>query len=175
MGDRTAFQCTIDACPEDQREAVREILDEYADHLDWTDALPAELSLDRQYTAHEVSLGTAQEITGRLTKAAPGAAFLLWEDPAYQWLGDVYAHTPELGTFTAACDADGNPVYTREQIAAMVKEITETTLCMTSATLAIELDKRMGGPWFTGPDQHTQPGQPKPDDIACGQADETGS
>ena len=169
MGDRTAFQCTIDACPEDQREAVREILDEYADHIDWTRRLPRELAMGQPYTAHEVSCGTAQEIAGSLVDAAPGVSFTLWEDPAYQWLGDVYAHTPELGMFHAECDANGNPVYSPAQVADMIREATSRVPGISAADLATEVGKAMGGPWFASPVAAATP-----DYTACGQADETG-
>ena len=55
-------------------------------------------------------MGSASDIAGELIAAAPGVSFVLWEDPAYQWLGTLEAHAPGLGDYSAECDSDGRCV-----------------------------------------------------------------
>lgn len=116
MGDRTSLQVYVYACPPDQAAAVLGVLAEYQLDVDWgTEEAGKGLRLDVPYTAHEIS-GAADEIAPKLIEAAPGCSFWLWEDPKYDWLGSMHAHTPGLGSFTAECNAEGEPVYTRDQI-----------------------------------------------------------
>ena len=136
MSDRTTFQVYLYECPEDQREAALGAIREVAGEWDEGAAdQPGE-----GFTIYEARLGTAMDTAHRLAEAAPGASFYMWEDPAYEYLGDVYAYTPALGMFTAQCDSYGEPVFTLSQIeqyhnAAYGFVVTDT------------IRKAMGGPW----------------------------
>ena len=47
-------------------------------------------------------------MAGILREQAPGASWLLWEDPFEGSLGSLHAHTPELGDFDAT---ESHPVF----------------------------------------------------------------
>lgn len=102
----------------------------------------AGLCTTEAYTAHEMSLGTADEIAAKLIEAAPGCSFDLWEDPYAQYLGDHRAYTPELGLFTSECTANGEPVYERSEIQKMIAEASAA-----GEDIAAHVHKATGGPW----------------------------
>jgi hypothetical protein len=128
MAYSTILQCYIYACPEDQRAAAAEVLSDL--DIGWepgsgetgSPAGPPALSLTEPYTDHAASCGTADDLAAELTRAAPGASFVLWEDPAYSWLGSLQAYTPALGAFSADCDADGNVVFTIGEVTHVLRE-----------------------------------------------------
>lgn len=112
MGDRTSFQITIYDCPAEQAGAVLDALDNHNIGVDWGSPLNTQvLFLGESYNEHEASCGTSDEMARELMAEAPGASWELWEDPKYEWLGAVWRYTPELGSFTADCDANGTPYF----------------------------------------------------------------
>lgn len=134
MSDRTTFQVYVYECPEDQREAAVAAIREVAGEWD-------EGTLPRPgegFTFYEVRLGTAMDTAAKLTEAAPGASFYMWEDPAYEYLGDMYARTPALGSFTAQCDSYGEPVYGCSQVIEMLNRVGGDMEA---------LKREMGAPW----------------------------
>ena len=196
MGDRTALQATIYACPDEQRYAAAEALSQYLGEPDegdfgkryWvtdntlnsdggpirrgedaltlgtfaTEAEAAEhiaglpgaddagrysidpvldVVLGECYQAYEVSCGTADELGGALAEL-PGISFVLWEDPQYQWLGDLRAHTPELGLFAAACDANGNVCLQPAELLAIIARHE------TKAEIVAAVERATGKPWL---------------------------
>lgn len=153
MGYRSSIQVYVYSCPEEQRaDVVRVLMDECDLDMQYADAEGDPLNLTAPYWAEETPLDTGMEVAEALREAAPGASFFLWMDPSDSdegpILGDLHAYTPELGQFYAECDQHGLPRFTPAQIAGMIQRIRDTTLCMTSVTLAIELDKAMGKPWL---------------------------
>jgi hypothetical protein len=44
-----------------------------------------------------------------------------WEDPKYEYLGEVHLNHPDLGVFVADCDAQGRPVFTSDAIDRLVE------------------------------------------------------
>lgn len=64
----------------------------------------------------EARLDAHDEIAGALIAAMPGIAFAIWNDPKYEYLGGISLYTPELGVYSADCDADGNVVKTAHEI-----------------------------------------------------------
>lgn len=44
----------------------------------------------------------------------------VWEDPAYEWLGEVWCYEPSVGLFRAECDASGHPVVYAQQIEELI-------------------------------------------------------
>ena len=152
MGDRTPHQVYLYNCPPDQAQAATEALAQYT----WDEEPAGDGIGDGAYACYEKSCGTSGEIAAALTAAAPGASFVLWEDPAYDWLGDVHAHTPALGAFTASCDANGQPVYTRAEVIAMMREAASGEDVFTF------MDRKMGGPWLADWAAHGTPGNDAP-------------
>ena len=117
-----------------------------------------------EYLATEISCGSADEYATALIKAAPGASFVLWEDPAYQWLGSLRAYAPDLGEYAAECDANGIVTLTPEEIRQAVSGATDAVQSaldpivrldsdaerarVAVATILAEIDRATGKPWF---------------------------
>ncbi|WP_347956138.1 DUF3145 family protein [Gordonia aichiensis] len=117
MGDRTPLQLQIVACPTAQAAAVLEIIDAYNLVLDADgDGDHGVLRLGEKYVDAEARCGSAEEVASRLHEAAPDASWECWEDPKYEWLGNLYQFTPELGLFTAECDGEGQPRFTASEV-----------------------------------------------------------
>lgn len=243
MGDRTAFQVYVIDCPEDQRRAVAEILDDmqsedagnvaaYAvyDETRTADGKPItrrytgdpltvamfpadpadgeteqqakeraltaageyvatlpdgaeRYTIDRvelatigeMYMNPEMSCGSADEYHARLMEAAPGASWVLWEDPKYEWLGSMNAYAPDLGEYGSECDANGQPVKfpgelreivagCRDAVQVALDPVTELDADADRAQLAINvvlaaIDHATGRAWL---DRAFPPGEPRP-------------
>lgn len=141
MSDRTSWQMRIVACPDKTELArLRDILDEYVYGLSDPLTVPAELSED------EVVCGTVGELTQPIVEAAPGATWIMWEDPKYEWLGDVAVYTPELGLYTQACDSDGNPVFTDLEIESVLNSVPVEKASF--AAMQDAFHKATGKAWF---------------------------
>jgi hypothetical protein len=63
--------------------------------------------------------------SGIIIKPAGEFAWHVHEDPAYEYMGDVFVHVPEVGYFTAECDSDGNPRVTTDALITAVNEATD--------------------------------------------------
>ena len=112
----------------------------------------ADITLTERYADSEMSCGSADEHADNLIAAAPGCSFVLWEDPKYEWLGSVEAYTPELGRFTAECDANGTPVLTPEAIKAMIDKAADLD------ALREAMARATGAAWFADwRDHDTEP------------------
>lgn len=128
MGDRTPIEVRIYSCPPGWVNHVLEVFEEFglgnefvlpgdpAPHPFGT-ARPASLELGRGYIRSEISVGSSEEIA---TALPTDAAWKVWEDPAYEHLGQVHLNHPDLGVFVADCDALGRPVFTSEAIDRLV-------------------------------------------------------
>lgn len=242
MGDCTAFQVYVYDCPEDQRQAVGEILagmhseearnvtayavrddtrtadgkpitrrytgdtltvatfpaepadgetsgqaDDRAQEeaLAYVATLPGDadrysiesvglVTVGDRYLNPDMSCGSADTYADNLMEAAPGASFVLWEDPKYEWLGDLRAYAPDLGPYAAECDANGTPVLSPGEIRDVVagaREAVQAALdpCMELDTdeiraqyavdvILAEIDKATGRAWL---DRAFPPGQPR--------------
>jgi len=140
MGDRTCHQVYVYDCPKDQVRAVQEVLEGYF----WEQGpRGGRISACEPYLASEITCGTSDEIAAKLMKAAPGASFVLWEDPKYEWLGSVSAYTPELGVFSAECDANGQPVIHYQTAAQVITEAAGA-----GADVLAAFARAMGRPWL---------------------------
>lgn len=139
MGDRTNASITIYSCPLEQVHTVLGIIDNEFGENDYGDYNGRQGVLDLGGTvgAWEVSCGTTNSVAV-LMKEAPGAAYLTNEDPYADWLGGLYAYTPELGIYSAECDANGIPQFTATNVRAIIQ--------MTPEEQAIAL----GEPWLDG-------------------------
>ena len=102
--DRTYGTCVIVECPEDGRADAARILSEYG--FDVGD----ELDFDVAYGGVEIPVGTASDVASSLREAVPGSSFWVQEDPAYEFMGEVWMYTPELGMYGGVCDSNGHVV-----------------------------------------------------------------
>ena len=134
MSDRTNFQVYVYECPEDQHDAAVDAIREVAG--EWEEGSADDLAAG--LIMYDARCGIAGEMAAALAEAVPGASFYLWEDPAYEWLGDVYAYTPALGMFTAECDSNGEPMFRLSDVLATIG---------TANGDAEAVKRAMGGPW----------------------------
>ena len=127
MGDRTPIEVRVYSCPPEKVDQVLEVFEEFG--LGNEFILPGEprnafdnsdvsLELGRGYIRSEISVGTSQEIAAALPSEA---AWKVWEDPAYDHLGQVHLNHPDLGEFVADCDAQGNPMWTSDDVDRLVE------------------------------------------------------
>lgn len=153
MGDTTTFQAYVYHCPADQVDAALAELEAYDLQVNWgSRKTPGRLELAEPYTSHDIGVGAASDIASALIEEAPGCCFVLWEDPKYEWLGSLYAYTPELGLFSAACDAGGQPVLTRSEIAQLIADASEGLSARQGGTMLRQITEALGAatgePWF---------------------------
>jgi len=140
MGDRTCHQVYVYDCPKDQVRAVQEALEDYG----WEESPKGgRISAIERYFADELSCGTSGDIATALREAAPGASFVVWEDPKYEWLGEMHAYTPALGEYGAQCDSYGRPVFGWDEITPVLDEAAQAGEDARAA-----LAKAMGRPWL---------------------------
>lgn len=119
MGDRTYHCLTIVDCPDDQADAVLEVI---KDHFGFDLDNEPGLRLGEAYEYEELYCGTSDLIAHDLIAKAPGASFRASEDPKYEWLGSVSWYTPDLGLFSHLSDANGQPVWTVSEILSLLNE-----------------------------------------------------
>lgn len=141
MSDRSYAQVTVYDCPEDQRAAClaaivesfgTEYINEKPERLRagaepgsmrLADYEPVpELALGERYGDDECSLDMNETIAAAIIEAAPGATFVVWVDPKYEYAGALTAYAPDLGRFDADCDADGNPTLTAYAVRQILAE-----------------------------------------------------
>lgn len=132
MSDRVALQAWVWDCPDAERAGAVEALSGYVDaEFEGQTSLDTGwLVLGRSYFSEATPRGSAAELAGILREQAPGAAWLLWEDPFEGSLGSLHAHTPGLGDFDAECDGHGQVLFTFNDVRAA-------------------LAAAMGQPWIT--------------------------
>jgi len=119
VSDRTPVQLTVYDCPPSQAAAALRVIHEYGLRFEFlNEGQPADdqLGLGLTYMDPEVPCGSAQLIAHTLQESAPRASWEVWEDPAYEWLGDLYRFTPDLGLWTANCDTEGTPLFTPDDV-----------------------------------------------------------
>jgi hypothetical protein len=140
MGDRTNCQINVYSCPPEQVAAVLEIIEEHLGDNDYGEHTkrPHLLELGERFGAWEASCGSSDEIASAMEDRAPGAAFYVWEDPKYEWLGSANAYSPTLGSWGAECDADGQGVWTRGEILSLIDKHPSVE----------DLKRELGEPWL---------------------------
>lgn len=109
MGDRTYHQGTIIASKPETVAALRQIVGDYVDDESaWGRLI--------EYTIEEAYLGTTvNEIVPAIREADPDAAFYCWEDPKYEFLGQVII-SDGTDTYWADCGTFGAPLLTYAQV-----------------------------------------------------------
>lgn len=125
MSNRSPIQVYVYSCPPANVGQVLDAFEKFDLDNEFvlpTDPAPgshreASLELGREYLCAEISVGSSTEIAAALP---PAAAWKVWEDPAYQHLGQVHLNHPDLGVFVADCDAQGRPVFTSTEVDRLV-------------------------------------------------------
>lgn len=67
-------------------------------------------------------------------------AFTVWEDPKYEWLGELWEYAPGAGAYSAECDADGQAVLSTSTVLGLVRKATDL------AALKADVDRLTGAP-----------------------------
>ncbi|MFC7345048.1 DUF3145 family protein [Saccharopolyspora griseoalba] len=131
--DRTYGSAVIHACPPGRAGVIARILledfrltvdpvqgDELPDGDDrWV------VRVGECYYASEWSVGTAEELANELVQAAPDATFTVHEDPAYEFLGEMFSYVPVMGIFNSDCDQFGEPHFSLSALLALDRESAE--------------------------------------------------
>lgn len=120
MGDYSNAQLTVYSCPPEEVRAFTRLIDEYGLKDDWCgDNPPAnEIILGHTYCDNDVNIGFVNDYT----VDAPNSAWVRWNDPKYEYLGDLEIHVPGLGYFRAQCNADGEAQFSTDQIIAAIEK-----------------------------------------------------
>ena len=126
MGDRTPIEVIIYSCPPERVSEVLDVFDEF--NLDRELALSRDrepalgplpsLELGRGYIHSETLVGTSTQVAQALPK---DAAWKVWEDPAYEHLGQVILNHPDLGENVSDCDAQGRPMFNSGEVDTLVE------------------------------------------------------
>lgn len=109
MSDRSSLQILVYSIDDQDREEVSATLAEHGLLPGWDGETSAPLALGTCYGAHESPLGEVRELVREMQEQAPSAVFEAWQDPHPTADGEYFAHVPGVGTYTADCDAQGNP------------------------------------------------------------------
>lgn len=113
MSDRSALSIRIyQADPAKVEELKDYVVDE------WSPAEGTDLLKDL-FVVPEVSLGCADGVHDDLIRIDNTAVFAVWQDPKYEFMGDLVVHHPALGTFSAESDATGSPRPSYEKVVAL--------------------------------------------------------
>jgi hypothetical protein len=153
MADRTCLSVIIYDCPTHRVNAVLDVLEQHGVDPEWGmgTAGVSGSSLDRLqlctvYGEHEAIGDESEDVARELQQVAPEVSFLTWTDPKYEWLGSLVAYAPDLGEFTADCDADGRPQFDPTHIQFLLEEHRDRTV----AQFLDEVHPRVtGAAWFT--------------------------
>jgi hypothetical protein len=144
--ERTYLRCYLYACPEGEREAA-------AEAMDYENMSEPNLANEAEAWVNDDALaGSADHLADALRDAAPGASWVLWEDPVTD-IGTLCARTPELGDFSASCTGGGDVVLTHDQVADVIDAAAnewrtqESALAM-AAAIQVAVDRAMGVPWM---------------------------
>lgn len=113
MADRTPMHIIISTCPHPHRPALIALLNDWAIETEYGTPLPTDqLELGHTYSAEQAVTGSTVDLTTELIDLAPNASWALWEDPCYEYVGQLHYYTPELGLWSGICDANGTALTT---------------------------------------------------------------
>ena len=118
MGTSTALQGNIynlnGADPKDVIEFMAEYELAGTYYEKWTVENCANIPADGlDFNDYESRAGTSAEVAGGLMRL--GVTYMLWEDPAEEWLGELHMYHPALGDFESQCDSEGSALLTDHQ------------------------------------------------------------
>jgi hypothetical protein len=145
--ERTYLRCYLYACPEGERDAA-------ATAMDYENMSES----DGAWVNSDASSDSSASLASALRDAAPGASWVLWEDPVTD-TGMLYARTPELGDFSATCNGGGDVVLTHTEVSEVIDKVASEwkghggALTMAAAITAA-VDRAMGIPWMNDWTEH---------------------
>jgi hypothetical protein len=118
MAGHSPFRVFIYACPASERPAAQAVVTSRGLRPDWgAEDDGGQLTLIFPYAAEELTADAGPDLCRALRKAAPGASFVMWQDP---WTagdpGDLIAYAPALGIFGGRCDGGGDVVLSFAEI-----------------------------------------------------------
>jgi hypothetical protein len=128
MTDGTVAHAHIVVCPPERAPTVTGLLHDHdlTPHLPGGTA-PAQLDaalgavvLGYHYLGPDAPVGTAYQLGSTLQRDAPDTGFVVWDEPHLGCLGTVYAYLPDVGTFMGSCDYTGTPLWTTEEVLALL-------------------------------------------------------
>lgn len=138
MSDRTRLKCHVYDCPEDQREEARAALEQWGEWGEYEG--DPESPVDGLTAVAAITCDTVPDIAAALRKAAQGASWITWEEPAATGPGRVIAFTPALGEHRGRCDVSGQTLIGRSDFDAL-------RVHHSGEALITALDTALGGPW----------------------------
>lgn len=127
MGDYTALTVLVKA-PHQLMPAIEDVVMEYLnEHTRDPDPEKQPKATEVKWSGGDVRCGSADELATALRNlmrdgdedreiAPTPFAYNLWEDPKYEWLGDLYIYVPNdvpglaAVEYSSECDADGTTV-----------------------------------------------------------------
>lgn len=145
MGDRSNLNLTVRGATDPRvRAAVVELFESYAGprsdgfgsyYEDEEDSAAGSLDLG----AHEVRVGSVDELDEALQALVTDGtedengdhvlvedfAWQLYDEPEYDWNGDLRVHVPGLPDFSAECDANGSPIIAPPFLVQLVDDATD--------------------------------------------------
>lgn len=112
MSDSTNLTMHVTSASDEIRDLARNAFEEYSGGVMHYEDETNENTLT--IGANECRCGSADELHASLlaivAEYEQDFAWYVYEDPAYEWLGDVRVHVPGFEDFQAECDSDGQPV-----------------------------------------------------------------
>lgn len=141
MGDYTQARLVVHHVPEEQAQAVLDILNTYVDDHQMSIAWesPAgpltEVPLREDLTFEQVPICFSIDAVNELSEAAPGIVVTAHTSPKYEYLGDLAQYAPGIGFWSCVCDDSGDAIYTAEEMYA--------ARTMSDA----DFDRLVGKPW----------------------------
>jgi hypothetical protein len=116
--------------------------------VEWSERAPADvLYAGRAYTDVEASVGSEDTIASALIESAPACSFTIWQDPKYEYDGELVMYHPDLGRYSCGCDANGSVHVTANTVDAAVARCVNQDPDATAHHLAAELHHCFGVPW----------------------------
>lgn len=114
------LQLFIYRCPDAQAYALSKVLARNGMEYDW-DGPYAEVgtvavAMEPYTKRPSAFLDEPRELANEIIEAAPGAWFQMWTDPDDGALGTLVQYVPELGTFEAYCDSNGQKWFTADEL-----------------------------------------------------------
>jgi hypothetical protein len=122
MSDRTSHTLIVHQTTPEEAGAFLTVIEEYGLDEFGPDVDAGDVALGEKYMCDEHPVGGSTDAATYLEKHAPNSVWTVWEDPKYEWLGSVYVHAPGLGSWTAACDANGIGYFSADEIRAAVRD-----------------------------------------------------
>jgi hypothetical protein len=117
MGDYTSMSGLLYAVPKYKTRGVARLFNEYDIDEDYQNNGPIAWDGTKvrsiivrglRFTSYDFRCGHSEYLADELQ--ALGCTFELYEEPKYEWLGELHMFHPELGRLDTLCDADGEPL-----------------------------------------------------------------